>query len=99
VLINLLDNALAVTPDDRKVRASVLEDGRDLVFSVRDHGPGVPESERVRIFEPFHTTKVRGTGLGLAVARRIVELHGGSIEVDDAPGGGALFRVRLPRAA
>jgi two-component system sensor histidine kinase HydH len=99
VLINLLDNALAVTPDGAKVSASVAADGGELVYAVRDHGPGVPVPERARIFEPFHTTKIRGTGLGLAVARRIVELHGGRIEVDDAPGGGALFRVRLPRAA
>jgi len=67
------------------------------VFTVRDHGPGVPAAERARIFEPFHTTKTRGTGLGLAVASRIVELHGGRIDVLDAAGGGALFRVHLPR--
>jgi two-component system sensor histidine kinase HydH len=96
VLINLLDNALKVTPDDMQVQAEVRRSGSELVYAVRDHGPGVPESERTRIFEPFHTTSVRGTGLGLAVARRIVELHGGRIEVDDAPEGGAVFRVRIP---
>jgi two-component system sensor histidine kinase HydH len=96
VLVNLLDNALKVTPDDKQVTAEVRQSGRELVYAVRDHGPGVPAADRVRIFEPFHTTSFRGTGLGLAVARRIVELHGGRIEVDDAPSGGAVFRVRIP---
>jgi two-component system sensor histidine kinase HydH len=96
VLINLLDNALQVTPADRKVTARVAAHDGELVFEVRDHGPGVPPDQRERIFEPFHTTKVHGTGLGLAVARRIVTLHGGSIEIEDAPTGGAIFRVRLP---
>jgi two-component system sensor histidine kinase HydH len=98
VLINLLDNALKVTPDGKQVMAEVRRSGTDLVYAVRDHGPGVPESERARIFEPFHTTSVRGTGLGLAVARRIVELHGGRIEIEDAPEGGAVFRVLIPAA-
>ena len=70
--------------------------GDCLVITVRDHGCGVPESERERIFEPFFTTRTRGTGLGLAVARRIVELHGGTISVTDPPDGGALFRVTVP---
>jgi signal transduction histidine kinase len=68
------------------------------LLTVRDHGPGVPPADRVRIFEPFHTSKTRGTGLGLAVASRIVELHGGRIDVVEAGDGegGALFRVFLP---
>ncbi|HEY3592896.1 MAG TPA: ATP-binding protein, partial [Polyangiaceae bacterium] len=98
VLVNLLDNALKVTPDGQQVLAEVRRSGSDLVYAVHDHGPGVPESERGRIFEPFHTTSVRGTGLGLAVARRIVELHGGRIEVEDDPQGGAVFRVLIPAA-
>jgi two-component system sensor histidine kinase HydH len=71
--------------------------GGRLVFEVRDSGPGVPEDERERIFEPFYTKRTRGTGLGLAVAKRVVELHRGTISVDNAPGGGAIFRVALPR--
>ena len=99
VLINLIENALEVTPPPLKVQAEAsAERGGALVFTVRDHGPGVPAAERARIFEPFHTTKTRGTGLGLAVASRIVELHGGRIDVLDAGGGGAVFRVTLPRS-
>jgi two-component system sensor histidine kinase HydH len=96
VLVNLLDNALRVTPTNLKVVAEVARSGDELVYAVRDRGPGVPASERSRIFEPFHTTRVQGTGLGLAVARRIVGLHGGRIEVDDAPDHGAVFRVSIP---
>jgi two-component system sensor histidine kinase HydH len=95
VLGNLLDNAAQAAPD-ATVQARVHADGRRLVFEVRDHGPGVPAEERARIFEPFHTTRTRGTGLGLAVTQRIVAQHGGTIEVLDAPGGGACFRVSLP---
>ena len=74
------------------------QDGDHLLFEVRDFGRGVPPDETARIFQPFHTTRVRGTGLGLAVTRRIVELHGGTIEVHNHPDGGAVFCVRLPRA-
>jgi two-component system sensor histidine kinase HydH len=96
-LINLLDNALAVTPPGGRVQARVAAgDGGQLVFAVADQGPGIAADERDQIFEPFHTTKTRGTGLGLAVAKRIVDLHGGQIGVSDAPGGGAIFTVVLP---
>jgi signal transduction histidine kinase len=68
-----------------------------LAIEVADRGPGVPPADRERVFEPFFTKKTRGTGLGLAVARRIVELHGGTIAVRDRSGGGAVFRVEVPR--
>jgi two-component system sensor histidine kinase HydH len=97
VLINLIENALSVTPGTERIEATVSVDGDALVYTVRDHGPGVPVGERGRIFEPFHTTKLRGTGLGLPVAKRIIDLHHGRIDVVDADGGGALFRVYLPR--
>jgi signal transduction histidine kinase len=66
------------------------------VVTVRDRGPGVPVEVRQRAFEPFYTTKHRGTGLGLPTARRIAEAHGGSIGLDNAVGGGAVARVELP---
>jgi signal transduction histidine kinase len=99
VLINLIDNALKVTPPEERVSVEIGRVGAELFYAVRDRGPGVPAAERARIFEPFHTTNVRGTGLGLAVVRRIVELHGGRIEVSDAPSGGAVFRVFIPTVA
>jgi signal transduction histidine kinase len=67
---------------------------------VSDRGPGVPESERERIFDPFYTTKPpgAGTGLGLAIVQRIVDEMGGLVWVEDARGGGAAFKVFLPLA-
>ncbi len=94
-LSNLLENARQAAPHAASI-ASARREADTLVYEVRDHGPGIADDERARIFEPFHTTRVRGTGLGLAVARRVVELHGGRIVVRNHPEGGAVFEVRLP---
>ena len=69
------------------------------VIAVEDDGQGVPEQDRDRIFEPYYTSKAKGTGLGLAVARRIAEAHGGGLRCEDAEGGGARFVVTLPLEA
>ncbi|MEO8844588.1 MAG: HAMP domain-containing sensor histidine kinase [Kofleriaceae bacterium] len=95
VLVNLIDNAIAAGPP---VRVTVTVDHGWLIYEVIDHGAGVPAAEREKIFEPFHTNKTHGTGLGLAIAKRLVELHRGTITVDDAPGGGARFRIALPES-
>jgi signal transduction histidine kinase len=71
-------------------------DGDAAVLEIVDTGEGIPEEVRERIFEPFFTTKASGTGLGLAVVRRIVEGHGGEIQVRSAPGEGTTFALRLP---
>lgn len=67
-------------------------------FEVCDDGPGVPEEDRERVFEPYFTSKASGTGLGLAVCRRVVEAHGGSLTCEQADSGGARFRATLPAA-
>jgi two-component system sensor histidine kinase HydH len=97
VLVNLLRNAVQVSSADHPPVARVRQEGADLVYEIRDFGEGIPAGEAERIFEPFHTTRVTGTGLGLAVARRIAELHGGSVSAANHPEGGAVFRVRVPR--
>ncbi|HTJ46514.1 MAG TPA: HAMP domain-containing sensor histidine kinase [Kofleriaceae bacterium] len=94
VLINLIENAVAA---GAPVRAIARTDRDTLVFEIIDHGPGVAADDAERIFEPFFTKKTSGTGLGLAVAKRVVEQHGGTIAVDRAPNAGARFRVTLPR--
>jgi two-component system, NtrC family, sensor histidine kinase HydH len=96
-LANLLRNAVQVSPGDRPPVASVAEEAGQLVYTVRDFGPGLPDRDRERIFEPFYTTRTNGTGLGLAVARRATELHGGSISAANHPDGGAVFRLMIPR--
>jgi signal transduction histidine kinase len=76
------------------VRARRLGDGVAVEF--QDSGPGMDAETASRVFEPFFTTKANGTGLGLAIVRQAAEAHGGAVEVENVPGGGALFRVRLP---
>ena len=93
VVVNLVDNAVAA---GAPVRATVRAAQGRLVIEVADRGPGVAEEDRERIFEPFFTGKTQGTGLGLAVVRRVIEQHGGTIAVLANPGGGALFRAEIP---
>jgi two-component system sensor histidine kinase HydH len=95
VLVNLFENALAISDDT--VRVGVRREERSLVITVRDHGPGIADADRPHLFEPFFTRRTRGTGLGLAVAKRFVDLHRGTITAENAPGGGAELRIVLPR--
>jgi len=102
-LLNLLDNALKHAPDGGNVscRAGTSDENR-WIMEVCDSGPGIPISERSRIFEAFYRIgdelrrTTPGTGLGLALVKRTAEAHGGNIDVDDAPGGGARFTLSLP---
>jgi two-component system NtrC family sensor kinase len=96
VLENLIRNAIQVMYEGGRVAvATRTRDGRCLV-SVQDTGPGVPEELQAEIFEPLVTTRSTGTGLGLALAKRIVEAHGGRIWLESAVGAGATFRIELP---
>jgi signal transduction histidine kinase len=95
-VLNLVANAVEVSPEVTRVEVSVTRDGSGAAVGVMDRGPGVPPAERRRIFEPFRTGKTGGTGLGLTVVDRVAASHGGSVENHDAPGGGAVFRLRLP---
>jgi two-component system OmpR family sensor kinase len=107
VLSNLIDNALAYAPANTPITVlggRTLRDGRDLAFvQVRDRGPGLVPEQAERVFERFYRTdRARsraqgGTGLGLSIVAAITAAHGGSVELDTAPGEGATFRVLLPR--
>src|SRR5438876_1223134 len=99
VLLGLLANAAEAAPSGGEVALAAAAADGGVEIAVADSGPGVPPELRARIFEPFFTTRPRGTGLGLAVARQIVEAHGGRIEVGERTGGGARFTLRLPAAA
>ncbi len=96
VLTNLLKNAIQASPADKPPSVAIRERGGSLLVEIRDYGDGVPPEQLATIFEPFKTTRVRGTGLGLAVARRVVELHDGIITAENHPEGGAVFRVVIP---
>ncbi|CAN5634440.1 ATP-binding protein [soil metagenome] len=101
VFRNILDNALAAGPDPVEIRIRCeptrLEGRPAVLVSVLDNGPGLDPEQRQGLFEPFFTTKTKGTGLGMAIARRIVEAHGGRIAVGDRSGPGTEIVLTLPR--
>jgi PAS domain S-box-containing protein len=102
IVENLLMNAARHTPPDCQVWVKVLPDGDDVLILVEDDGPGIPEEHRETIFRPFEhgpMTSVHnpGVGVGLSLVARFAELHGGRTWVEDRQGGGASFRVRIPR--
>src|SRR5207237_508513 len=86
---NLLRNAAEAMQGRGAIEVAVTRDGSGLVVTIADHGPGVRDELRQRVFEPYFTTKQDGTGLGLALVRQTIEAHGGTISVADTPGGGA----------
>ena len=100
VILNLVINAMdavAATPagNARVTIRTLLVDGF-AELDVSDSGPGIPADKLQTIFDPFFTTKAEGMGMGLSIARSIVEAHQGRISAENQPGGGAFFRIRLP---
>jgi signal transduction histidine kinase len=102
VLNNLLGNAIKFSHPDTTIEVSVQAGANAVTVAVRDQGQGIPADELSRLFRNFGTTRVRGTagepstGLGLAIARKIVEGHGGTVAVDSAVGQGSTFSFSLP---
>ncbi len=99
-VMNVLDNALKFSPTGTTVTLAGRAAGDAALIEVRDEGPGIAESDRTHLFEPFYMGDASraggGAGLGLAMARRIVQAHGGSIAAASPDGGGAVFSIRLP---
>lgn len=97
VILNLTLNAIQAMPEGGEIVLSARQQGSKVVFQVRDQGLGIDAGDLDRIFDPFFTTKQNGTGLGLAVAHRIVSQLGGKIEVQtNNPDKGTTFSVILP---
>jgi len=101
VFLNLFLNAADAMPQGGEITISTRHDlkSQALVIEVQDTGKGIPAELLDRIFQPFFTTKVKGTGLGLAVSKRLVEDNGGSIQVANNLSGGAVFTIILPLQA
>jgi len=101
VVFNLLSNAVKFTPDDGRITVRVARDDREVRVAVADTGVGIAPADQARVFDEFAQTKdgeqqSEGTGLGLTVAKRLVELHGGRIWVESQPGKGSTFTFALP---
>src|SRR5262249_14486851 len=102
VLANLMGNALVHTPPGTPIEVSVSDDGANVIVSVRDHGPGLPDGSAERLFDRFWRAEggrergKAGAGLGLATVGGAVEAHDGRVSAENAPGGGAVFTVLLP---
>ena len=103
-LINLIDNAIKYSPAEKYLRIRTGSEGRQAFIAVEDHGIGITHSHREKIFEQFYRVSdglvhdVKGSGLGLALVRAIVEAHRGSVRVESTPGKGSTFTMFLPLA-
>jgi len=96
VLINLILNSLDAVGKDGRIRVSTRASNGNVLLSVEDNGKGIGEEDMKKIFNPFFTTKTRGTGLGLAMSKKVAREHGGDILVESVPGRGSTFTVLLP---
>jgi signal transduction histidine kinase len=102
ILLNLLSNAVKFTPDGGRVDVLARKRDGKVEIAVRDTGIGIAPEDHAAVFEEFkqvgrdYTRKAEGTGLGLALTKRLVELHGGDIALESTPGKGSIFTVRLP---
>jgi signal transduction histidine kinase len=103
VFRNIFENSLAACADPVRVQlqcsAAEINAQNAIQLAVRDNGPGLSAEQKQRIFDPFFTTKTKGTGLGMAIAKRIIEAHGGHISVGPDCSNGAEICIVLPREA
>jgi heavy metal sensor kinase len=103
-LLNLIHNAVKYSPEDGSIGISISASGSSAIIDVRDTGPGIPQEHRAQVFERFYRVDrararaAGGAGLGLSISRWAVTIHGGTIELENAPGGGSIFRISLPKS-
>ncbi|MCB0015441.1 MAG: hypothetical protein KDE34_26180, partial [Anaerolineales bacterium] len=100
-LLNLIDNVVKYAPPDEPIEIEATLAGSEVVLAVKDRGPGLPEADLPHIFNKFFRldgSSSGGTGLGLSIARGIVEAHGGQIQAENRPDGGAVFSFTMPVA-
>ena len=100
VFLNILDNAAKHGGEGKRIEASIHDENGYVVIRIRDYGPGIPEDEIPLVKKKFYkgSSKARGTGIGLAVCDEIVEMHGGTLTLENAQGGGTLVTVKIPVA-
>ena len=98
VFLNVLDNAAKHGGDGKKIDASIAKEDSSVVIRIRDYGVGIPEEELPHVKMKFYkgSSKARGSGIGLAVCEEIVTMHGGSLTLENATGGGTLVTISIP---
>ncbi len=98
VFLNILDNAAKHGGEGKRIEAAIRRDGHNVAVLIRDYGPGIPEDELPLVKKKFYkgSSKARGTGIGLAVCDEIVQMHGGTLTLANARGGGTVVTIRLP---
>jgi K+-sensing histidine kinase KdpD len=104
MLQSLVENAIKFSPAHMDCFVRIKEEERHMVIEVQDQGPGIPVAQREAVFsrfhrDPLHSMHVQGSGLGLTIARRIAEVHGGTIRIADAVPAGALFIVEMKKTS
>lgn len=95
-VLNVLRNALEVMPSGGKLSVRLTQSEENALLEIADTGPGIPPEFREKVFQLYYTTKQNGTGIGLAMTYRAIQLHNGAIEIGGEPGAGAIVRIRLP---
>ena len=100
VFLNILDNAAKHGRDGKRIDAGISYEDDAVIVRIRDYGPGIPEDELSLVKRKFYkgSSKARGSGIGLAVCDEIVQMHGGTLTLENAQGGGTLVTVKLPAA-
>ena len=98
VFCNILDNAAKHGGSGQRIESAIRREENDVVITIRDYGPGIPEDELPHVKYKFYkgSSKARGSGIGLAVCDEIITRHGGTLELANAPGGGCIVTIRLP---
>jgi signal transduction histidine kinase len=94
--LNVVNNAIQSMADGGEIEITSEQKGRDIIVTIMDTGPGIPPEVMSKLFVPFFTTRKSGSGLGMVVTRRIVENHGGTIDVESEVGAGTVVRISLP---
>lgn len=98
VFLNILDNAAKHGGEGKRIEAEILSENDEVIVKIRDFGAGIPEDELPLVKKKFYkgSSRARGTGIGLAVCDEIVQMHGGTLTLENAVGGGTLVTIRLP---
>jgi signal transduction histidine kinase len=96
--VNLVRNAVEAAPAASEVEVVARAEDGEATIEVKDRGPGLGGAARASLFRPFFTTKEKGTGLGLALAKKVADAHGGTLALEDREGGGTVARLAVPGA-